>query len=61
MGFGADERVDVVIGYYHPAQVELLEGVESGRELSDPRRRRPAPVVGDEVEHGRAGLCFELE
>lgn len=61
MRLGADEGVDVVVGYYHSAQVELLEEVEGGRELLDPWRRRPAPVVGDEVEHGRAGLCFELE
>ena len=61
MGLGADEDADVVVRHYHPAQVELLEEVEGGRELSDPRRRRPAPVVGDEVEHGRAGLGLELE
>lgn len=61
MRLGADEDVDIVVAYYHPAQVELLEEVEGGRELLDPRRSRPAPVLGDEVEHGRAGLCFELE
>lgn len=61
MSLGADEDADVIVGHYHPAQVELLEEVEGGRELPDPRRRRPAPVVGDEVEHGRAGLGLELE
>lgn len=61
MRLGTHKDVDIFVGYYHPAQVELLEEVEGGRELSDPRRRRPAPVVGDEVEHGRAGLRFELE
>jgi hypothetical protein len=57
----ANEDGDVFVGHFHPAEVERLEEVEGGRELPDPRRRRAAPVVGYEVEHGRAGLGLELE
>jgi hypothetical protein len=57
----ADEDGDVLIGHFHPAEVQRLEEVEGGRELPDPRRRRATPVVGDEVEHGRTGFGLELE
>lgn len=61
MRLGADEDVEVVVGHDHPAEVERLEEVERGRELADPRRGGAAPVLGDEVEHGRPGLGLELE
>jgi hypothetical protein len=57
----ANEDGDVFVRHFHPAEVERLEEVKGGRELPDPRRRRAAPVVGYEVEHGGAGLGLELE
>ena len=61
VGLGAHEHGDVVVGDNHPAEVQHLEEVEGGGELADPGRGGAAPVLGDEVEHGGAGLGLELE
>ena len=58
---GASEELEVGVPNDHAAEVEGLEAVEGVRHLLDPRRDVAAPVLGDEVEHGRPRLPLELE
>ncbi|THU68001.1 hypothetical protein C4D60_Mb05t30640 [Musa balbisiana] len=58
---GPNEGVNVLVRDDHAAEVKGLEAVEGVDEAADPRAGIAAPVLGDQVEHGSAGLALELE
>lgn len=55
------QNIQIQITNNHPPKVHRLEPPQRRSYLVDPRGHEPSPVLGDEVEHSRAGLPFELE